>query len=227
MFLNEKVGAVIVAAGQSRRMEGQDKIFALLAGKPVLAHTLSVFQKSPEIDDIALVMAEHNIEKAKELIKEYNFSKVIAVCPGGELRQDSVCSGLTALCDCGWIIIHDGARPLLDTASIPEGLEAAKLCGSAIAAVPLKDTIKEISPEGLVEKTLPREKLISVQTPQVFRADIIQKAYRRVGITATDDAQLVEKLKLPVKIFSGAYANIKITTPEDLLMAEILLKKGR
>ncbi|PKH45409.1 2-C-methyl-D-erythritol 4-phosphate cytidylyltransferase [Dehalococcoides mccartyi] len=116
---------------------------------------------------------------------------------------------------------------MLEPDSIPEGLEAAKLCGSAIAAVPLKDTIKEISPEGLVEKTLPRERLISVQTPQVFRADIIQKAYQRVGIIATDDAQLVEKLKLPVRIFSGACANIKITTPEDLLMAEILLKKGR
>ncbi|AAW39081.1 2-C-methyl-D-erythritol 4-phosphate cytidylyltransferase [Dehalococcoides mccartyi] len=227
MFLNEKVGAVIVAAGQSRRMGGQDKIFARLSGKPVLAHTLSVFQQSPEIDDIALVVSEHNLKKAKELVKEYNFSKVIAICSGGELRQDSVSSGLTALCDCGWVLIHDGARPLLDPVSIPEGLEAAKLCGSAVAAVPLKDTVKEISPEGLVEKTLPREKLISVQTPQVFRADIIQKAYRRVGITATDDAQLVEKLKLPVKIFSGAYANIKITTPEDLLMAEILLKKGR
>ncbi|MFH1015911.1 MAG: 2-C-methyl-D-erythritol 4-phosphate cytidylyltransferase, partial [Chloroflexota bacterium] len=144
---------------------------------------------------------------------------------GGERRQDSVAAGLKLTGKCDWVVIHDGARPFVTIDLIERGLEAAKETGAAIAAVPVTDTIKEAGEDSIVRQTLPRQNLWAVQTPQVFRIDIITEAYRRARGDVTDDAMLVEQMGHKVKVFMGSYDNIKITTPEDLALAEVLVKK--
>jgi len=224
---NEKqtVGAVIAAAGSSRRMNGADKVFAELAGKPVLAYILDVFQNCEVIDRIVLVLSERNIEQGKQLAKAC--SKVIDICPGGERRQDSVIAGLSGLEGCEWVVISDGARPLVTAELIEQGLEAARETGAAIAAVPVTDTIKLADESMLVQGTPLRSNLWAVQTPQIFRFDIIRKAYRNCKYEVTDDAGAVEAVGGKVKLYNGSYDNIKITTPDDIALAEILLRKRK
>ncbi len=226
MTTNQKVAAVIVAAGRGERMGGVDKMSALLAGKLVLARAVDVFQQSPSIDQIVVVLAEHNLELGKKLAAEYGFSKVTDVCAGGQERQQSVAAGLALLKDCQWVVIHDGARPLVTEELIEAGLEAAKETGAAVAAVPVTDTIK-LAKDGFILGTPPRESLWAVQTPQVFRFDIITEAHRRAKGMATDDASLAERLGYKVKIYMGSYDNIKITTPSDLALAEVLLERRK
>jgi 2-C-methyl-D-erythritol 4-phosphate cytidylyltransferase len=160
------------------------------------------------------------------LIAEEKYSRPIEVCAGGKRRQDSVAAGLAKLDKCDWVVIHDGARPLVTKALIEDGLEAAKETGAAVAAVPVTDTIKTAGDDRIVRQTPPRQNLWAVQTPQVFRVDIISKAYQKAKSEVTDDASLVEKLGYEVKLYMGAYDNIKITTAKDLLVAEALLKSG-
>ena len=222
----KKVGAIIAAAGRGERMGGEDKMFSPLAGKVVLAWAVDTFQKCPLIDQIVVVLAEHHLERGKKLAKEQGWSKVTDICPGGQQRQDSVRSGLSQLKDCHWVIIHDGARPLVTEALIESGLEAAKETGAAVAAVPVTDTIKLASDDGFILGTPPRHSLQAVQTPQVFRFDIITEAHRRAEGMATDDASLVERLGYRVKLYMGSYDNIKITTPGDLALAKILVQRG-
>jgi len=219
-----KVGAVIVAAGASRRMGGVNKIFANLAGKPLLAHTVKVFQQCSSIDQVVIVLNEDKVEEGRRLVKEYGWSKVSEVCPGGPRRQDSVKEGLQRLTGCQWVVIHDGARPCLSPDLIERGLEEAGHSGAAIAALPVTDTIKVVSPSSFVEETPPRQRLWAVQTPQVFRFDIISEAYRKAQGDVTDDATLVENLGYKVKVYPGSEANIKVTTPEDLVLAEAIIK---
>ncbi|MFC1957588.1 2-C-methyl-D-erythritol 4-phosphate cytidylyltransferase [Chloroflexota bacterium] len=221
----QKVGAVIAAAGSSQRMGGVDKVFALLDGKPVLARVIEVFQKCGSIDQIIIVLNQQNLEPGKQLVAEQGWSKVSDVCPGGERRQDSVAAGLSLLKDCNWVVIHDGARPLVTEDLIERGLEAAIETGTAVAAVPVTDTIKMAGDDQIVQGTPPRHNLWAVQTPQVFRFDIISKAYGQVKYEVTDDARLVEHLGYKVKLYMGAYDNIKVTTPDDLALAEILWQK--
>jgi 2-C-methyl-D-erythritol 4-phosphate cytidylyltransferase len=223
-MVTEKTAAIIVAAGRGERMGGGDKIFTPLAGKPVLAWAVAAFQQCQMIDSIVLVVSEDSLERAKQLVQEQGWSKVTDVCPGGEERQQSVAAGLGRLKDCRWVVIHDGARPLVTAEMIMRGLEAAKESGSAVAAVPVTDTIKLADENGFVMGTPPRKKLWAVQTPQVFRFDIISQAYLRAKGLATDDAALVEKLGYKVKLYMGSYDNIKITTLGDLALAEILLQ---
>lgn len=220
-----KICAIIVAAGSSERMNGIDKIFAPLAGKPVLAWTVDAFQDSPSVDSIVIVVSKQNMERTRQLSVERNWSKVADVCAGGEKRQDSVAEGLKCLPDCEWVIVHDGARPLVTVDLIERGLEAARETGSAVAAVPVTDTIKMALENMIVQGTPPRKSLWAVQTPQVFRFDIIKAAYRQAKYDVTDDATLVEKAGYKVKLYMGSYDNIKITTPEDLAIAEILVHK--
>lgn len=222
MFSQQKVGAVIAAAGRGERMGGVDKMLAPLAGRPVLARVIGVFQESNLIDQIVVVLGEHNLKSGEKLVAGGGFSKVTDVCPGGRRRQDSVLAGLGHLKDCHWVIIHDGARPLVTSALIEAGLEAAKESGAAIAAVPVSDTIKLAGDDGFVLGTPPRGNLWAVQTPQVFRSDIITEAYRQPEAEVTDDASLVERLGYRVRLYMGSYDNIKITTPGDLALAEIL-----
>ena len=221
----DKAGAVIVAAGSSQRMGSTDKVFARLGDKPVLLHVVDTFQKHDSINQIIVVLSEQNLEPGKKLISEQDYSKSMVVCPGGERRQDSVAAGLKHLENCDWVIIHDGARPLITVDLIEQGLEAARETGSAIAAIPVTDTIKMAGDDHIVQGTPPRHNLWAVQTPQIFRFDIITEAYRQLRYEVTDDARAVEQAGHQVKIYMGSYDNMKITTPDDLALAEILLRK--
>ncbi len=221
----DRVGAIIVAAGSSQRMGGVDKVLALLGGKPVLARVVDVFQSCPAVHQIVVVVSQQNIEPAQHLAAEQGWSKITEVCAGGERRQDSVLAGLKRLNQCHWTIIHDGARPLLSVDLIERGLEAAKETGAAAAAVPVTDTIKVAGDDRIVHQTPPRQNLWAVQTPQVFRIGIITEAYSRTNEEVTDDASLVEQLGYKVKLYMGSCDNIKVTTPDDLALAELLWRK--
>lgn len=223
---NQKVGAVIVAAGRGERMGGVDKMFSPLADKVVLAWVVDAFQHCPLVDQIVVVLAEHHLERGKKLAAEQGWSKVTDICSGGQQRRDSVSAGLNQLEDCHWVVIHDGARPLVTEALIESGLEAVKETGAAVAAVPVTDTIKLASDDGFILGTPPRHSLQAIQTPQVFRFDIITEAHCRAEGMATDDASLVERLGYRVKLYMGSYDNIKITTPSDLALAKILVQRG-
>jgi 2-C-methyl-D-erythritol 4-phosphate cytidylyltransferase len=220
-----KVSAIIVAAGDSQRMGGIDKLFAPLGGEPVLARVLDAFESCKKVDRIVLVMSAKNIDEGRRIIALGHWKKVTDILPGGKRRQDSVAEGLKAIKECDWVIIHDGARPFVTVDLIERGLEAAKETGAAAAAIPVTDTIKQVTDGGIVRQTLPRQNLRAVQTPQVFRFDIIKNTYNFVPADVTDDAALVEKAGYKVKLYTGAYDNIKITAPIDLAAAEALWKK--
>lgn len=222
----EKAGAVLVAAGESRRMGGLDKITALLRGKPLLFYSLRVFEECPGVGQVVLVVSPKNMEWARSWIAEGSWRKVRAICPGGLRRQDSVREGLRHLSPCRWVVIHDAARPCLEPELISKGLEAARETGCAVAAVQVKDTIKEVGADLSVVATLPRDQLWAVQTPQVFQWEMIQEAHQRVQEDVTDDAAMVERLGYRVKVFLGSYTNLKVTTPEDLLLADAFLRAG-
>lgn len=222
-----EVGAIIVAAGQSQRMGGVDKVFALLGGKPVLSRVINALQGCNSIDQMVVVVSQKNLEKCRHLIAEEGWSKAVEVCAGGRRRQDSVAAGLNHLSQCQWVVIHDGARPLLTVDLIERGLEAAGETGAAVAAVPVTDTIKIAGDDRLVQQTLPRHNLWAVQTPQVFRFDIIAEAYKRAKDEVTDDASLVEQSGYKVGLYTGSYHNIKVTTPDDLALAEWMLYHGK
>ncbi|MCL5027089.1 MAG: 2-C-methyl-D-erythritol 4-phosphate cytidylyltransferase [Chloroflexi bacterium] len=225
-FLSGRVGAVIVAAGSSRRM-GADKMFADLEGAPLLARTVSVFQSSQAIDEIVLVMGAANLGRAKALVGESGWGKVVSVCVGGDLRQESVAHGLAELGTCDWVVIQDGARPMVTDDLIRRGLQAAAETGAAVAAVPSRDTIKMVDESCLVKCTLARSQLWAVQTPQVFRASLIRPAYADIDEEVTDDAMLIERQGYPVKVYFGSYDNIKVTAPEDLELVRLLWRRGR
>jgi 2-C-methyl-D-erythritol 4-phosphate cytidylyltransferase len=220
------VGVIIVAAGESRRMQGMDKILAPLGGKPVLAWSIEAFEQCPEVDRIILVNSEKHLGSVKCLTVDRKWTKVADVCVGGQRRQDSVAAGLKLLGHCEWVIIHDGARPLVTLDIIQRGLQAAKETGAAIAAVPVTDTIKAAGKDLTVIETPPRSHLWAVQTPQIFRFAIIEEAYRQAKGDVTDDAMLVEKIGGKVKLYMGSYDNIKITTPYDLKVAELLIREN-
>jgi 2-C-methyl-D-erythritol 4-phosphate cytidylyltransferase len=205
-------------------MNGIDKVLAPLAGRPVLSHVLDVFDSCKSIDNIVLVVNQKSLKQCRKLVAE--LSKPVEFCLGGKRRQDSVAAGLKQLKDCEWVIIHDGARPLVTKELIEEGLKAAQETGAAVAAVPVTDTIKVAGDDRIVLETPPRQNLWAVQTPQVFRLDIISKAYQQAKGEATDDAALVEQASYKVKLYMGSYDNIKITTPQDLLIAEAIIKSG-
>ncbi len=222
---NSKVCAIIAAAGQSLRMNGIDKIMVSLAGKPVLAWSIEAFQSSPLVDRIILVNSQQTLEPIQCMVVDKKWTKVAEVCTGGQRRQDSVAAGLRLLGDCEWVIVHDGARPLITRELIERGLETARETGAAAAAVPVTDTIKLAGDDLVVIETPPRQNLWAVQTPQIFRTAILKEAYRQAVSDVTDDAALVEQTGTKVKLYQGSYDNIKITTPRDLAIAELLLKE--
>ncbi len=222
---NQKVGAIIVAAGESKRMECIDKAFAPLSGEPLLLRATRPFQQCPLVSQIVVVVSGEKEEKCRSLVAGEGCDKVTDVCLGGRRRQDSVAAGLKRLKDCDWVIIHDGARPLVTVELIEKGLEAARETGAAVAAVPVTDTIKVVGNDEIVMGTPPRQNLRAVQTPQVFRFDIITRAHQKNDDDVTDDAALVEQAGYKVKLYPGSYDNIKITTPNDLALAEVLLRK--
>jgi 2-C-methyl-D-erythritol 4-phosphate cytidylyltransferase len=227
--MQEKVAVVIVAAGSSLRMEGRDKLWIPLAGRITLARTIDVFEVSPLIDTIVLVLNAERIPDANALCQQEGWSKIAGIVAGGPRRQDSVRIGLDTLAQIvphsSWVMIHDGARPLVTPSILEAGLKAAQEYSAAIAGVPVKDTIKQVQ-QGIVHTTLDRSQLWAVQTPQVFSFSLIHSAHHTAEAQqdVTDDAVLLERLGQPVAIFPGAYTNIKITTKEDLLIAEALLQ---
>ncbi|MFC1870181.1 2-C-methyl-D-erythritol 4-phosphate cytidylyltransferase [Chloroflexota bacterium] len=221
----QKVGAIITAAGESQRMGDIDKVMATIGGELLLLRATRPFQQCPLVQQIVVVVSGENEQQCRHLVSGKEWSKVTDVCLGGRRRQDSVAAGLKLLNQCDWVIVHDGARPLVTVDLIERGLEAAKETGAAIAAVPVTDTIKIAGDDKIVRQTPPRQNLWSVQTPQVFRFAIIDEAYRQVTDEVTDDAALVEKLDYKVKLYMGSYDNIKVTTPDDLAIAEVLWQK--
>jgi 2-C-methyl-D-erythritol 4-phosphate cytidylyltransferase len=219
-----KTGVIIVGAGSSTRL-GYDKVFLPLGGKPLLAWSVDISQRCQLVDQVVLVLNEDRLDQGHRLAIERRWSKVIEICAGGSRRQDSVRQGLNELEDCDWVMIHDCARPFLTVDLIRDGLEAAQATGAAVAAVPIKDTVKLGGRDMMVSKTLNREELWVVQTPQFFRFDIIAEAHEQVKDEVTDDAGMVEKLGYKVKLYMGTYDNIKITTPEDMTLAKFIAGK--
>ena len=222
--MKHRAGAIIAAAGGSQRMGQIDKIFAKLGRKPLLYHVLNAFQLCASVDQVVLVLSDGNLKRGRSLIKRYGFSKVSDVCAGGPRRQDSVKQGLDRLLDCDLVIIHDGARPMVTPKLIEKGIDIAQKYDTAVAAVPAKNTIKLANSGDYVVKTLQRDNLWEVQTPQVFRYDIIAQAYKDIGDEVTDDATLVERTGQKVKLYLASYDNIKVTTLEDLYLARLILK---
>jgi 2-C-methyl-D-erythritol 4-phosphate cytidylyltransferase len=222
-----RVGAVIVAAGEGRRMEGLDKVLVPLLGQPLIAYSLSAFEACPAVDDVVLVLSPRNLEAGRDLVRKRGWAKVRALCVGGERRQDSVRQGLAHLPACRWVVVHDGARPCLEPQLILDTLEAAQETGAAVAALPVTDTIKSVGPDRVVAQTLDRGQLWAVQTPQAFLRELLERAHREVREEATDDAALVERLGARVKVVAGSPRNLKVTTPQDLLLAQALLAARR
>lgn len=224
-----QLGVVIVAAGQSSRMGGIDKQVAELGGDPVISHSLRVFENLEVVSNIVLVMSKDNLTQGESAVRAGGFSKVSAVVAGGARRQDSVKIGLDLLADDSgsapeFVAIHDGARPFVDEEMIERGLTAAKKIGAAIAGVPVKDTIKT-APHRVVTSTPDRSEMWAIQTPQIFRFDVLKTAHEMTDEDVTDDASMVESVGGLVAIFTGSNDNIKITTPEDLELASLILKR--
>lgn len=221
------VGIVIPAAGLGKRMKSEEsKPFLNLMGRPVLLYTLEVFEFHSEVDEIIVVVKESEVERVRSMVNEANFSKVKAIVPGGKERQDSVRIGLQH-CHTQWVLVHDGVRPFVTGDAVSRLIEAVKLHGAAILAVPVKDTVKKVNEEGIVEETPERRSLWAVQTPQAFRRDWLLKAHEwafEQGFFGTDDSMLVEKIGIDVHVIEGDYSNIKLTTPEDMIMAEAILQ---
>jgi len=225
-----KADAVIVSAGKGLRfMEGKKKQFTLLEGKPILAHTLDKFEACSLIRSVRLVVGQEDMDYClKEIVEKYQFQKVSKIVPGGKWRQESVKNGIDALPkDTDIVAIHDGVRPLVTQAMIEDSIHSAVRYGAVVLAIPVKETIKMSNPDGTVLKTLDRESLWQIQTPQTFQISLIREAHHRAaedGFVGTDDASLVERMGVKVHILPGSHTNIKITTPEDLVLANLFLK---
>ncbi len=223
------VTAIFPAAGASRRMgAGTNKIFLELLGESVLVRTLKTFSKSARVD--FLIVVTNEIEQVTEILKSTPNLKKWAVTAGGSERQYSISNGLKLVpAETEIILVHDAARPLINLETIEKVIDAAEKFGGAIAAVPEKNTIKIIDSEGFVKSTPPRAELFSVQTPQGFKKEILLRAYEQAALDnflGTDDSSLVERIGGKIKIVQSSYQNIKITTPEDIQIAETFLREN-
>ncbi len=230
------VSAIVLAAGKGKRFKSDiSKPLVKIGAKPIIFYSLRVLSRNPEIKDIILVANRGNRKGINAVLRKYRINKIKAVVLGGKRRQDSVLNGLKAIGrkGPGLVLIHDSARPFIDRGIISSVIRQAKRSRAAIAGVPVKATIKEVTRSPgykvtdsfIVKKTLDRGDLWEIQTPQVFKKDWILSAYQKFGGTeVTDDASLVEKSGHKVSLVKGSYFNIKITTPEDLVLAEAILK---
>lgn len=224
-----KVEAIVACGGSGSRLKIKvAKPLVSLGGIPLFIRTIKALNSTRLIEKIILVVKRGELARFARVIKSYHLKKVKTIIPGGKTRSQSVRNGLSALDkQTDLVVIHDGVRPFVDRDSIVRVIKAASKFGAAILAVPAKVTIKEVDNLSLrVKKTLDRKKLWEVQTPQAFKRELILRAYRGFKGSATDDAALVERLRKPVKVVMGSYNNIKITTPEDLLFAKLILKKA-
>ncbi len=226
------IAAVVLAAGLGKRMNSTvPKQFMELAGRPMITYALEAFEKSP-VDQVVLVAGAEELEYCRrEIVSAWGFRKVTGVVAGGKERYHSVYEGLKALEDCAYVLIHDGARPLVDESIIRAALGGAREYGACVVGMPVKDTIKVSDAEGFAVQTPDRSALWQVQTPQAFAYRLVREAYDRLmaqpalqkGIT--DDAMVVESLTGErVKLILGSYKNMKVTTPEDMEIAEVFLR---
>lgn len=226
----EKCTAIVLAAGQGRRMHTKiQKQFLEIQGYPVLYYSLKCFQESPLISDIILVTGNDVISYCKEqIVDKFSFDKVSKVIAGGKERYDSVYAGLLACSETEYVFIHDGARPFITEEILERGLAGAKETGACVVGMPSKDTVKLADREGCVEATPERSRVWTIQTPQIFHYPLILSAHESIrkkdmhGIT--DDAMVIEhETYTRIRLVEGSYQNIKITTPEDLAVAEAFL----
>lgn len=230
MYKSHYISVIIAAAGMSNRMGSKiNKQFIFINNKPILAHTIEKFERCKYVDEIIVVAKESEIDYCrKEIIKRYGFNKVSKIVKGGMERQDSVYNGILALNEKTDIVLsHDGARPFVKIKNIIDGIDGAVKHGACVVGVPVKDTIKVVGDNNGIDKTPKRKALWAAQTPQCFKKDILIEGYRKAmedNFVGTDDSVLVERLGLNVKMIMGSYENIKITTPEDLIIAESILK---
>lgn len=223
----ETYGAVVLAAGKGKRMHSAvQKQFLMLGGKPVIFYSLEQFEQCPFINEIVLVTGEEEIDYCrKEIVEKFDFQKVKKIVAGGAERFLSVYNGLKA-CTCDFVYIHDGARPFVDQAILERTREDVKRYGACVAGMPVKDTIKISDGDGYADVTPPRSRVWMVQTPQVFAYSCIKDAYDKLIVDGrmdvTDDAMVLECMAgQKTKLTLGSYENIKITTPEDLEIAEV------
>ena len=227
-----KVAAIVPSAGRGARLKTRTgKPYIKLGAKPVLAHTLIALERNKKIKEILVAVEKDKIGKAyREIIQKYNIKKA-RLLAGGRERMDSVYNALKLVSDdIDYVLIHDGVRPFVTDELIEDSLKAAARFKASVAGVPVKPTLKFVSEGKFIKHTPPRQYFWEAQTPQVFKKDLIIKAYesaRKKNISATDDATLVEKIGIRPKIVMGSYSNIKITTREDLELARIILKRHK
>lgn len=231
MIIQEKKIAIILAAGQGKRMKTSiQKQYLLIHNKPVLYYSLAAFEQS-SVDEIIVVTGKDDISYCQmEIIDKYSFHKVSKIVEGGKERYHSVYNGLNSISgNCSCVLIHDGARPCIRTEIIEDTIANTEKYKACVVGVPVKDTIKQINGDNFSENTPDRTKMWAVQTPQGFSYSIIKAAYEELlkcESPVTDDAMVVEKYtKIPVKLIMGSYENIKITTPDDMRIAELFLKE--
>lgn len=224
-----KVGAIVVAAGFGVRFKSKtSKPLSKIGGKPSIVCCLQSLEKQKDIKTIVIVVNEDNVKDIKKVVSDYKLKKVVQFVNGGKRRQDSVFNGLNVLDkNFDFILIHDAARPFIDQVCLKDVLKKAYKYKMAILAVPVKPTIKEVV-DGFVTKTLNRDNLWEIQTPQVFERNLLVKSYEKfANHDVTDDAFLMEKMGLTVRVVMGSYDNIKLTTLEDLELAQIIAKKRK
>jgi len=218
--------AVIAAAGTSARCNGEDKLMYDIDGKPVLAYTIEVFEKSKLVEDIIIVTMEEKLEPIGRMCEDYGYNKVSLVLCGGITRLESVLNGIYAVSKKTRLIaIHDGARPCLDLELLEKTIRKAAVYNAAAPGIPITSTVKKVE-DDIIKETVDREELVEIQTPQVFRAEIIKAALtnaQKKGVEITDDCMAVELIGMPVCIVEGCRKNIKITTPEDLRLVGLFL----
>lgn len=231
--MKEKVTAIVLAAGQGRRMKSEiQKQYMEVGGRPLIAHTLEVFEKSVA-DNIVLVVGSGEREYCcKDVVGRFGFTKVSHIVEGGEERYHSVYKGLKKAHGADYVLIHDGARPCVTEANISDAVSGAMKYGACVIGMPVKDTIKIADENDFAKETPDRRTLWMIQTPQAFSYSLINRAYGKLfesdenQIGVTDDAMVVESMTdHKVKLIRGSYENIKVTTPEDILISEVLLSR--
>ena len=235
-----RVGAIVVGAGSGRRLGSIEKAFLPVAGQPLIAHSLAVFDACDEIDEICVVVSAGSVSRTRELVQTAGLRKVTSVVPGGKERQDSVRAGLESLRQCAYVAVHDAARPLVDATLVRKVVAQARRSGAALAGTLVRDTLKRAA-DGVahvneedtgyvvarVAQTLDRRSLWAAQTPQVFRTELLARAFAAAGDRAaafTDDASLVEAIGHAVHVVEGGAVNVKLTYPEDVPVIEALLR---
>jgi 2-C-methyl-D-erythritol 4-phosphate cytidylyltransferase len=223
-----KIEAIIPMAGLGTRLKSPvPKALIKINGKPLFFYSLQALERSRRIQSIILVVPAKYLWNVQRFVRSFKLKKIKAVVEGGETRSQSVAHGLQSTDDdTDFVLIHDGARPLIKTAEIDQAIQMALKYSAVVFGVPVKPTIKRVNKALTVIETINRDELWEVQTPQIFRKDVLVKAHQHKNSkTASDDAFLVEQMGKPVKIFPGSYENIKVTTPDDLALVKILLKK--